>query len=259
MGDVMEVFLMSIFFLVGLIFGSFFHVVGYRLPKGESLINPKKSYCPSCNHKLGILDLIPVFSYIFNLGKCRYCKKKISITYPVIELVTGILFLTSFHLFGLSYELLNALILSSLLSIVLVSDLEYLIIPDSVTLTGAIFLVVVSLFQNGIKTTGISILYGIVSFLFMYALMLLGNFLFKKESLGGADIKLMFLSGFLLGPVLSLVVIFLSSFIALPIAIILYIINKENRIAYGPFLILAMIILYFLQIDVVTLIQALTI
>lgn len=254
----MEIFTTCMFFLLGLIFGSFFHVVGYRLPKGESLISPKKSYCPTCNHKLGILDLIPVFSYLFSFGKCRYCKAKISITYPVIELITGVLFALSYHLFGLSYETLNALILSSLLSIVLVSDLEYLIIPDSVTLTGAVLLVIVSFFKNGVLTTGISILYGVSSFIFMYLLMLLGNFLFKKESLGGADIKLMFLSGFLLGPILSLVVIFISSFIALPIALILYIKNKENMIAYGPFLILAMIILYFLQLNASEILQMLT-
>ena len=254
----MEIFTTCIFFFLGLVFGSFFHVVGYRLPKGESLIEPKKSYCPTCNHKLGAIDLIPVFSYLFNFGKCRYCKSKISVTYPVIELVTGVLFATSYHLFGMSYELLNALILSGLLSIVLVSDLEYLIIPDSVTLTGGVLLIIVSFFQNGIERTAISLLYGLLAFLLMYLLMLLGNFLFKKESLGGADIKLMFLSGFLLGPILSLVVIFLSSLIALPIAMILYIKNKENMIAYGPFLILAMIILCFLQIDVSILLQILS-
>ena len=87
-----------IFFIIGTIFGSFYHVVGYRLPKGESLVKPVHSYCPSCGKKLIWYELIPILSYVIQLGKCRKCHGEISIFYPCIELVTGSLFAVSFLL-----------------------------------------------------------------------------------------------------------------------------------------------------------------
>ena len=84
-----------IIFIIGTIFGSFYNVVGYRITKGESIVSPP-SHCPNCNHKLGFLDLIPIFSYIFSKGKCRYCKEKIKPFYLVFELITGLLFLLAY-------------------------------------------------------------------------------------------------------------------------------------------------------------------
>ncbi len=251
----MKIIITLLFFLIGCTLGSFFHVVGYRLPKGESLLKPKRSYCPNCHHQLQGKDLVPVLSYLFSFGKCRYCKRPISVSYPILELLTGTLFSLSFHLFGLSYQLLNALILSSLFSIILVSDLEYLMIPDEITGVGAVLFILVSLIENGWLSTLYSLGNGLFAFFFMYFLMLIGNWLFKKESLGGADIKLMFLVGFLLGPISSLIVIFLSSIIALPIAIILYQISKEHVIAFGPFIMISLILLYFFQVNPILLLQ----
>lgn len=241
----MEGLLTSIWFIVGTFLGSFYHVVGYRLPKGESLIKPKYSYCASCKHRLGIKDLVPLLSYVFSGGRCHYCNNKISPSYFIIECLTGLLFALSFHIFGFTYEFFNALVLSSLFIIIVVSDIEYLIIPDSVTLTGVILLVISTLLEKGIVPTIEGLVNGTVMFIFMYLLMLIGNFIFKKESLGGADIKLMFLSGFLLGPFYSLITIFLASFIALPIAIGLFLTSKEHRIPFGPFLMIGMMIIYF--------------
>ena len=85
--------------MLGLVLGSFYNVLGYRLPKKESIVFPS-SHCPNCNHQLKFWDLIPVLSYIFLQGKCHYCKKKISIIYPIIELATAILFVTSYYIFG---------------------------------------------------------------------------------------------------------------------------------------------------------------
>ena len=77
----MELFCLIIFFIIGTVFGSFYNVVGYRLPKGESIIYPS-SHCPNCNNKLKTLELIPVLSYIFQKGKCKHCQTKISAFYP---------------------------------------------------------------------------------------------------------------------------------------------------------------------------------
>lgn len=95
-----EAFLIFILFMIGIYFGSFFTLATYRLPKKEDITH-KHSYCPNCNHKLGILDLVPVFSYLFLRGKCRYCKQPIGIRYFLFEILTGIVFV----LFGLSLKI----------------------------------------------------------------------------------------------------------------------------------------------------------
>ena len=95
-----ETVLVIILFIIGIYFGSFFTLATYRLPKKENITH-KHSYCPNCNHKLGIFDLIPIFSYLFLKGKCHYCKNKIGIRYFLFELLTGIVFV----LFGLSLKI----------------------------------------------------------------------------------------------------------------------------------------------------------
>ncbi len=114
----LETILLIIIFILGIYFGSFFTLATYRLPKGEDITHTH-SYCPNCNHKLGILDLIPVFSYLFLRGKCRYCKNKIGIRYFLFEILTGIVFV----LFTLSLKIdvynLNINILIYLILIIL--------------------------------------------------------------------------------------------------------------------------------------------
>lgn len=237
---------------MGTILGSFYHVVGYRLPKGESLIEPKNSYCPSCGKKLKWYELIPILSYLLQLGKCRKCHQRISIMYPFIELITGSLFAVSFYSFGFSYEMVISLVLSSLFSIVIVSDLTYMIIPDEVTFTCAGMIIIINFLNLGIKGGFIQLGSGILTFSVMYGVMLLGNFLFKRESLGGADIKLMLVAGLVLHPVLGVFVIFVASCIALPVSILIYVVDKEHIIPFGPFIVAAIFFFFLLKIDIST-------
>ena len=246
----MELYYIIIFFILGTVLGSFYHVVGYRLPKEESLLEPKYSYCPNCHKRLKWYELIPIISYLLQLGKCRKCKTEISIFYPFIEIVTGLLFAVSYYSFGFSYELIIALVLVSFFSIVIVSDLTYMIIPDEVTLTCSIIIIVVNFLNLGLKNGLLQLGSGLLTFFVMYAIMLIGNFIFKKETLGGADIKLMFISGLVLHPVIGLFVIFIGSAIALPASILIYVINKEHVIPFGPFLVAAILLFYLLKIDV---------
>ena len=92
-------------FIIGTIFGSFYNVVGYRVPKEESIVYPS-SHCPKCNHKLNFFELIPIISYIIQKGKCKKCKEKIGIFYPIFELITGILFTLTLKIYGLTPNLL---------------------------------------------------------------------------------------------------------------------------------------------------------
>lgn len=244
------IFYLVLFFLLGTIFGSFYNVVGYRLPKGETIIKPKHSYCSSCGKKLNWYELIPILSYIIQLGKCRSCHQKVSVFHPFIETITGLLFSVSFYSFGFSYELIISLTLVSLFSIVIVSDLNYMIIPDEVTFICAIIIIIVNFLNLGFKGGLLQLGSGLLTFFIMYLIMLLGNFIFKKETLGGADIKLMFISGLVLPPILGLFVIFISSCIALPVSIIIFITNKEHIIPFGPFIVASILFLFLIKIDV---------
>lgn len=228
-------------FILGLLFGSFYNVVGLRLPIGESIVFPG-SHCPNCNHKLRWYENIPVFSYIFLRGKCSSCKKSISAWYPAIELFTAILFLISYYAFGLTDEFLISIILSSLVSIIFVSDTKYMIILDSpLIISGLLITIINIIFKNDVLN---SLFNGLIIFIIMYGLMLLGNFLFKKESLGGGDIKLSFIAGLVLGVKLGIFYIVLAAFLAFPYAVYITIRNKENMLPFGPFLVSSLLIIY---------------
>lgn len=236
------------FFVLGLVFGSFYNVVGYRLPFGKSLITPG-SECPKCHHRLKWYELIPVISFLIQGGKCLVCKDKISKFYPLMELLTGVLFALAFYLFAFSYDLLMMLVVVSLFIIVIVSDVNFLMIPDEVTIVGSVLIIVINILNLGLKSTVLMFGSGVFLFLVMFLIMQLGNKLLKKESLGGADIKLMFLVGLVLNPIEGMFCIFLSSLLALPISLILLWKNKDNVIPYGPFILLALLLIFIFNFD----------
>ena len=236
------------FFLIGTFLGSFYNVVAYRLPKGESIVYPS-SHCPKCNHSLKPWELIPIFSFLIQRGKCSKCKAKISWFYPLSEMMCGLLFAFSYLSFGFSLDLIIALTFVSMLIIVILSDYYYMIIEDSVLLVFGIALLIEIFFIHGFTTLWHSLLNGLFAFGIMYLLKIFGDFLFKRESLGGGDIKLMFIIGLLIGWDMSIITIFLSSFIALPASIFILKTKKGHELPYGPFLAFAALIIYFTHLD----------
>ena len=251
-------YLFCIFFLLlGMILGSFYNVVGWRLPKGESIIYPP-SHCPNCNHQLKILDLIPVFSFILQRGKCRYCKNKIAWYYPVFEFLCGIVFMLCYLVFGITPELLKALTFVSMLIIIMVSDFNYMIIPDEVLLFFGCLLALEIGIIDGYKVLISSLINGLIAFVAMYLLKILGDFMFKKESMGGGDIKLMFIFGLVLGAPLAIISIFIGSLVGLPISLILLSKNSEHIVPFGPYLSIGATIILLLNIDFNTLINFLS-
>lgn len=236
-----------LFFILGTLMGSFYTVVGLRLPKNEPFIY-SRSRCDQCRHKLSFFDMIPVISYMLLKGKCRYCKSKIDILSTIIEIFTGVLFAVSFYSYSFSIDLLIALGIVSILIIVLVSDLTYLIIPDEVLIFFSIYFIIFQFLNIGLKDTIYHIFVGIFLFLVMYFIMILGNKIFKKESMGGGDVKLMFLFGLIMDPLLGILTIFLGSLFALPVSLLLYFSEQEKVIPFGPFLLIAFAFLYFAKI-----------
>lgn len=236
------------FFLLGTIFGSFYMVVAERIPRGESIITPP-SHCDKCNHRLTPIELIPIFSYIIQKGRCKKCKTKLSIFYPLYEFISGLLFALTYLSFGFSYQLIIALTFVSMLLIIVLSDIEYMIISDGVLIVSAILLMLEIFLIYDIKTLGYSILNGLIAFLIMFLLRLFGNFMFKKDTMGGGDIKLMFIFGLVLDYKMAILSIFIGSIIGLPISLIL-IKNKSNHeVPFGPFLSLGALIILLFQLN----------
>lgn len=239
----MEVYFLVVFFIFGCVMGSFYHVVATRLSNDESIISPG-SHCPRCNYSLKWYDNIPVISYILLKAKCRKCNSKIPISYLVVEIVTGLLFAVSYHSFGMSREQLISLVFISSLIIIIISDIEYMIILDEVLIFASLVIVVLYIVLFGLEIGAYHIYSGIGAFLVMYLIKILGDKAFKKESLGGGDIKLMFLFGLVLGFPMSIITIFLATFIAFPIALIILITSRDNVIPFGPFLSMAAILIF---------------
>jgi leader peptidase (prepilin peptidase)/N-methyltransferase len=141
-------------FVYGIVIGSFLNVVIWRLPRGGSIASPTWSYCPRCEHRLGAIDLVPVFSYLFLRAKCRYCKARISYRYPAIELLNGLLFTAVAWKFAgnanTAYALNDSICYCAFVAIlvcVFFIDLEHFVIPDSLSVLGAL----IGFAHNGIN------------------------------------------------------------------------------------------------------------
>ncbi len=253
----LENFYLIVFFIFGTVMGSFYHLVATRLSSDESIIFPA-SHCTYCNKKIQWYENIPIISYLLLRGKCSGCGSKISISYLVVEIVTGMLFCVSFHCFHFTYMQVVSLVFISSLVIIMVSDIEYMIILDEVLIVSTLILILVygsffiytMGFKNGIEKLMLEHIYpGCGAFLSMYALKIFGDKFFKKESLGGGDIKLMFLFGLVLGFPLAISTIFLATFIAFPIAIIIMFMDKENIIPFGPFLSMSALLIFISKVE----------
>lgn len=242
------------FFIIGAVMGSFFHVVATRLSNDESIVFPG-SHCPKCNHYLKWYENIPIFSYLLLKGRCSKCHSKIPISYLVVEIITGLLYAACYHSFKWSFDLIVALIFVSSLITVIVSDIEYMIILDEVLIFSTLVLAILYILVQGLDVAAYHIYSGIGAFLAMYAIKWMGDRAFKKESLGGGDIKLMFLFGMVLGLPMAICTIFLATFIAFPVALIILFSDKENIIPFGPFLSMAAILIMVSKLQLTDLLE----
>lgn len=228
-------------FLYGLVLGSFYNVVALRVPDGKSIVAPR-SACPKCGHRLTFLELIPVFSYFIQGGKCRQCKARISPIYPFFELLTAALFTIAPFSVGWSGELLIALTLISMLVIITVSDLAYMIIPDRVLIVFAgLFFFERLLFP--LVPWWDSLAGAAAGFFLLLAIAVV-----SKGGMGGGDIKLFAVIGFALGVKLLLLSFFLSTLFGAffgVIGLLIGAIKRKQTIPFGPFIALGSLVAYF--------------
>lgn len=235
----MELVVQLYVFVLGAIFGSFYNVVIYRLPRKLS-ISKGTSFCPTCQHRIMPLELVPILSYVFLRGKCAHCHTSISLRYPMIELLTGLTFLLSYLRFGLSYSTLIAMALASICIIVAMIDIDTKEIFDRFH----ILILVLALFHIFV-TSSLEIQSHIIGFFIisipLYIIALLTG------GIGGGDIKLIAVSGLLLGFQATLVAFFIAAMLGGSVAIYLLLSKKtqmKSLIAFGPYLCIGIFIAY---------------
>lgn len=226
--------------LLGLIWGSFFNVCIFRIPEGKSVVW-KGSHCRSCKKTIRWFHNIPVLSFIFLKGKCSNCGHRISLQYPLIELASAILFLWTWNQYGPTWQgLLYTVFLSSLLIITAI-DLEHMIIPDELSLSGIVLGFIASFLTHDILWWD-SLLGAALGGGIFLAIAWIYEKVSKQEGLGGGDVKLLAMIGAWLGYKSIPIVVVLSSAMGSVAGLLVMAIKKRNlktAIPFGPFLALA--------------------
>jgi len=232
--------------LTGLALGSFANVIIYRVPRNKSIITPR-SACPVCGNQIFWYDNIPLISYLILRGKCRFCKTRIPIRYPLVELLTAFLFGMVYVAFGPALEAAWYMSFIFILIITTFVDLEHLIIPQSFINAGLIM--ATSGFIAFWDSRWISGLIGaVIAAAFLYLSGLLGKVLFHKESMGFGDVLLGLITGLFLGWKLSIMMLFLTFCSAAVILLILMAFKKVKagvHVPFGPFMALGSVLSLF--------------
>lgn len=235
LSPIIDGYIMTVTVLLGCVIGSFLNCMAWRLVHGEP-ITKGRSHCTFCGHPLGMMDLIPVFSWIFLRGKCRYCGKKISPRYMISELLCGVLYGTIVWRYDVSMEALRMLWLLSLLLAASLVDWEDGWIPDRFLIAGVVGGIPLGFLSGGVSLLREGIVGAAALFFPMMGLIFLAERLMKTEAMGGGDLKLIALLGFYFGWQKGLLLLFLSSVIGLMMA---YGRGKKASIPFGPALALA--------------------
>jgi len=249
----------SLMFLIGAIVGSFLNVCIVRLPQEQSVVIPR-SHCQNCKKTISWHDNIPLMSYLFLRGRCRFCGNKFSFLYFFVELLTAVTFLLFYLYYGLTILLVPYLFMVCCFIIATLVDFKHRIIPDEVSVGGMAVGLIFSLFIPQLhhvpldpqtlyipylKSFGLSLMGVLIGGGAIYAMGILGDFLFKKESMGGGDIKLLAMIGAFLGWKMAILTFFIAPFFGAFYGIIEKLRTNDTAIAYGPFLVIGALICLF--------------
>ncbi len=232
---------------LGAIIGSFLNVCIYRIPKEESIVKPS-SRCPSCGTPIKFYDNIPILSYLFLRGKCRYCNAKLSIRYPLIEILNAVLYVIVFSRFGTGSPWVLAVyfVFVSTLIVIFFIDIDHQIIPNSITYPGIPLSVILGAtilpdpFLRyellGVKASLIGFLVGGGSF---YLIAVIGKMILKKDAMGGGDIKMMAMIGGIMGWKGIILTTFVGSLFGSIVGVSLIMLKGRefgSKIPFGPYL-----------------------
>ncbi len=239
----MELFTLITVFIFGITIGSFLNVVIYRIPKGESIAFPA-SHCQSCNTPLKWYHNVPIFSWMFLKGKCGFCEESISKQYPIVEFITGLIFVILYLKIGFEWYLPAVILSFTALFALVMIDFKYFAVPDNVNL----FALLMALIQPEYID---AIINALSAGLGLYILGRITGFIFKKEAMGEADVIVAGTMAGLLGFPLFFVALFLSALLA----IIPSLMAKDTMVPFVPFLALATFIVYLFDTEALALLN----
>ena len=238
-------------FIIGSMIGSFLNVCIHRIPVGESVLFPP-SHCPKCSKRIKWYDNIPILSYIVLMGRCAHCRRRIPIRYLLVEVLTATLILSLYLVFGISAKFFVYSAFTSALVVATFIDFAISEIPDSVSLGGLAAGIIISpifpeLFNTVSRMDAFmdSITGALAGGLTIYAMGVIGKLIFKKEAMGGGDVKLMAMIGAFLGWKLALFTFFIAPIFGASVGLFMKIRDGRETIAYGPYLSLAAVISIF--------------
>jgi len=240
-----KIYFCIIMAVTGSVFGSFLHCLAWRITHGER-VTKGRSHCVECGHELGALDLVPVLSWLFLRGRCRYCGKKVALRYPLSELILGLLSVLLLLKFDLSVLMLRNLIFVYVLFTLTITDLYDFIIPDGCILTALVtWFVSALLMHQGLKELLTGLLTGLCFGAVLLLVVLIFDKIMKKESMGGGDIKLIAVSALYLGLFGSLFMMFGACIIGLLFALFTNYrkTNEEMHFPFGPAIALSTVIM----------------
>lgn len=246
-----DLFYRVLFFILGSMIGSFLNVCILRLPKEQSVIMPG-SHCFKCGKPVQWYDNLPLISYLLLRGKCRACGASFSARYFFIELLTGGVFLGLYMYYGLTALLFPYLLMLCGFIVATFTDFDERIIPDEVSIGGMAAGLIISVFIPQLHHTGVwwqALLYSGLGVLVgggsIYLMGAFGEWIFKKEAMGGGDVKLMAMVGAFMGWKMALLTFFVAPFFGAVVGIIEKIRTKESTIAYGPYLVIGALVSLF--------------
>ena len=237
--------------ILGAIFGSFANVCIHRLPLNKK-ISQGRSFCPKCKKKITWKDNIPILSYFFLNGKCRKCKKPISVQYLLVEIISAFIFTFLFYYFGLSIDFFLLVIFAMFLLVIYFIDLKHFIIPDELTYP-MMLLGFLKSFDPNLNTIIFpnflnSLIGGLFGYLLIWSIIFLYKQIRNKEGMGLGDAKLLAVFGFWLGWLSIPFIIFLSSILGLLYVIPSLIAKKRklnSEIPFGPYIIIAGVVYFY--------------
>lgn len=199
--------------LLGAAIGSFMNVCVHRLPHGESVVRPR-SHCPSCGTDIPARDNIPILSWLLLRGRCRGCGERISLRYPLVELVSIGIWVGMALAYGPTLHALSGAVFFTLLLAIAITDARHYVIPDELSIGGlasGLTLAVVTELTTGMPTIVSSVVGAALGFLLLLGVGLVGDWVFKKPAMGGGDMKMMAMIGAYLGPIGAILTIFLGA------------------------------------------------
>lgn len=220
------IYLVILTVIVGLCMGSFINCWSLRIANGESVWHGR-SHCATCGHQLGFHDLVPVFSWLASKGRCRYCGERISVRYPLVELLCAILYVTILLRYDVSIEALELICFSSILLLIALTDLDSYLIPNGCIIAAIVvrlvYILVVA-FLDGADIAAMlidSLIGGVAVFVPLLIIVLIADKVLGKESMGGGDLKLFFVAGLYFGWMQCLLLVVVACLIGIVLALVL--------------------------------------